>query len=173
MISKYSTFPVFEARCKKVILWLRLFCIGLVVFAIATEILISRTVGPGSYLEELHNQLFFAIMNSILTPLVIIRFFYGNSNESGWLTTGGHVPRSDPLFISSIPLPDFQRLARPAKRDARKKQSRSHQPSELDTQSHPRTWHFDTGRLVHRNFRRERPHCGKNYKHYPQHHPFR
>ena len=111
MISKYSTFPVFEARSKKVILWLRLFCIGLVAFAIATEILISRTVGPGSYLEELHNQLFFAIMNSILTPLVIIQFFYGNSNESG--------------------------------------------------------------RLVHRNFRRERPHCGKNYKHYPQHHPFR
>ena len=30
MISKYSTFPVFEARSKKVILWLRLFCIGLV-----------------------------------------------------------------------------------------------------------------------------------------------
>ena len=101
MISKYSTFPVFEARSKKVILWLRLFCIGLVAFAIATEILISRTVGPGSYLEELHNQLFFAIMNSILTPLVIIRFFYGNSNESGWLTTGGHVLYTS-LFVLII-----------------------------------------------------------------------
>ena len=40
-------------------------------------------------------------MNSILTPLVIIRFFYGNSNESGWLTTGGHVLYTS-LFVLII-----------------------------------------------------------------------
>ena len=110
MISKYSTFPVFEARSKKVILWLRLFCIGLVVFAIPTEILISQTVDPGSYLDNFLNQLsiphsvnsgsyfdelldklFYAGMNCIVTPLIIIQYLHGTSNKIGWPTLGGSI----------------------------------------------------------------------------------
>ena len=87
------------------------------------------------------------------------------------LTEISIVHRPNSHFISSIPLPNIQRLARPAKRDARKEQSRSHQPSEWDTQRHPRTWHFDAGRLLHRDFWIERPHCSKDYKPYPRHRP--
>jgi hypothetical protein len=105
-----STLPDFEAHSKTTILWLRLFFIGLVVFAIPTEILISQTVDPGSYLDNFLNQLsiphsvnsgsyfdelldklFYAGMNCIVTPLIIIQYLHGTSNKIGWPTLGGSI----------------------------------------------------------------------------------
>ena len=69
-----STFPDFEAHSKKTILWLRLFFIGLVVFAIPADILISYNVDSSSYLDVLSVQLIFGIINCISAPFYIIHY---------------------------------------------------------------------------------------------------
>jgi len=91
-----STFPDFEAHSKKTILWLRLFFIGLVVFAIPAEILISQTADPGSYLDKLQDKLFYAILDCITAPFYIIHYIddrlHGlQPSMEVWPTLGGSI----------------------------------------------------------------------------------
>ncbi len=91
-----STFPNFEAHSKKTILWLRLFFIGLVVFAIPADILISYNVDSSSYLDVLSVQLTFGIINCITAPFYIIHYIddrlHGlQPSMEDWPTLGGSI----------------------------------------------------------------------------------
>lgn len=91
-----STFPDFEAHSKKTILWLRLFFIGLVVFAIPADILISYNVDSSSYLDVLSVQLTFGIINCISAPFYIIHYIddrlHGlQPSMEDWPTLGGSI----------------------------------------------------------------------------------